>query len=464
METGVDTWSLNAGVREIFQAWLESSPNGAKAAEERWRRTLWQGGFHFEGRAYPVALLPMILGYADVDAFSKAAPVILQLLEKVLEWHAHDPEVRSFFPEYNGARRHFLSYPDYRPRIRMARFDCAWFGRNGFKILETNTSSPGGSIQNPLVAGLWHAQPEAELFLKGLPDVGDPWAENPYLVIDWALLEAARSIWNDVQTAAVVNLRGVYTNEVDWFVRGLKDRGVRTLALDARDLRYRNGALYHEKEVISLTYNKLDPLALIGDTEAAEYLEAIRSKAVCDVNALSVQLITEDKRVLALLTDPRYEDYLSSEERAAVERHIPWTRRLLPVRTTDPEGDQIDLLDYVRANRERLVVKPANSTRGEGVVIGRRVSSALWEKAIDAGLARPSVVQQYLALPSFDVPLIDDVHGSMRMYLGVDGYIFGGRVAGFQARACPEPVINVAQGGLLLPVVPMGMASAPTKR
>jgi diaminobutyrate-2-oxoglutarate transaminase len=98
------------------------------------------------------------------------------------------------------------------------------------------------------------------------------------------------------------------------------------------------------------------------------------------------------------------------------------------------------------------VLKPSNLTRGEGVVIGAQTNSARWNDAIKAALLGHYIVQEYVPLPSIEVPRSDTVVLTPMRY-GLDCYLFGGRLVGFQSRASVDPVINVGHGGWLLPVL-----------
>lgn len=72
-------------------------------------------------------------------------------------------------------------------------------------------------------------------------------------------------------------------------------------------------------------------------------------------------------------------------------RHVPWTR-LLRERKTDHAGTAVDLLPFVAANRERLVIKPSGGGGGGNITIGRDTSDEAWAQAIRRGVrgrARP---------------------------------------------------------------------------
>lgn len=106
-----------------------------------------------------------------------------------------------------------------------------------------------------------------------------------------------------LRTAAVVNFRGRYTNEVD--------------SSDARD-----------------------------------YLDACAAQEVISINPWISQWIF-DKAILAVLSDKRFISNLNAEQVEFVARHIPWTRVVRGGITTDSEQRQIELIDYIRGSCPR---------------------------------------------------------------------------------------------------------------
>lgn len=319
------------------------------------------------------------------------------------------------------------------------------------KLLETNAACPGGVIQNGLATRLWHDARAAHPLTSHFRLLGQPLVVDRHTFVK-ELVAVARGMGMDEPSAAVVNLKGCYTNEVDWMVAGLSDLGIPAQWCDARDLRLRNDGLYAGDRRISLTYNKLDPLMLLDEPEVHDYLQAIAQETVCAVNPLVAQLIGEDKSILAFLSDPQYGDFFTTEETAAIERHVPWTRVFGHGRTIVPGGAWADLPTYVANHRTALVLKPSNLTRGEGVVIGAQTNAASWNDAIKAALFGQYIVQEYVPLPSIEVPRSDTAVLTPMRY-GLDCYLFGGRLVGFQSRASVDPVINVGHGGWLLPVL-----------
>jgi hypothetical protein len=91
--------------------------------------------------------------------------------------------------------------------------------------------------------------------------------------------------------------------------------------------------------------------------------------------------ILTDKRNMALVSEQADSADFTAAERALIERHLAWTRRVLPSRTTF-RGRPLRLPDDLPAGRDDFVLKKGWSNRGDGVVVGRVRTPDEWEQAI----------------------------------------------------------------------------------
>src|SRR5881275_3135922 len=104
---------------------------------------------------------------------------------------------------------------------------------------------------------------------------------------------------------------------------------------------------------------------------AGPLLRAYVAGDVTVVNSFRAKLLHK-KMSLALLSDDRYERLYTPAQRAAIRRHIPWTRRVRP-----------ELAEDISKRRQTLVLKPNDEYGGKGVVLGWTVEQAEWESAIE---------------------------------------------------------------------------------
>jgi len=78
-------------------------------------------------------------------------------------------------------------------------------------------------------------------------------------------------------------------------------------------------------------------------------------------------------------------DWFTKSEQEAIRRSVPWTRRVADRKTTR-EGRKIGLLDFIRRNRSRLVLKPNDDYGGHGVHFGAQLGVREWDNAIQTAL------------------------------------------------------------------------------
>lgn len=106
-----------------------------------------------------------------------------------------------------------------------------------------------------------------------------------------------------------------------------------------------------------------------------------------------------NKLNMALLSEFQNSEIFSEEEQELVRRHIPWTRKVVDS-TTDFEGTLVALLDFIRENKDMLVLKKSISRSGEDVVPGHCRTQVEWEKALAWALEENNwIVQKYVPCP-----------------------------------------------------------------
>jgi glutathionylspermidine synthase len=428
-----------------------SQPKGWKRAQRQLSNRLRYNGLHMEGRPYRVSPRPMLIERAESDQLADRLSLVHEVLEHTADMYAQHPEVRDLFASYAGSEPEILSYPRARPIIQVARLDCAWSGGSEFRILEVNSACPSGVVQIPIATGMWLETEWAQRLLAGFEHCPYPLLADPHAFAR-ALVSSAERAGHQVTAVAVVNVRGVYTNEIEWIVRRFRELGLEAQICDARSIRERASSAWCAGQHYQLVYNKLDPLTLLADSDMSSYRRMLARHRAFFVNPLVAQTIVEDKGCLALLSDPRYEAMFSIAQRAVIDSHVPWTRLMRRGRTTDPDGVVHDLFDYVARNRPRLVLKPANLTRGQGVLVGLHTTDSVWSAALGAAVSARYVVQQYVPLPVMHVPTGDGTRLEP-VYVDLSCHMLAGRLAGYFSRCSVNPVVNMGAGGHCVPVI-----------
>ncbi|PAQ10034.1 glutathionylspermidine synthase family protein [Mesorhizobium temperatum] len=421
-------------------------------AQDELSRAIAEAGMHFEGGAYPVCLRPLAIDCCLANHLSATAEAVVKLLDVAAELYCCNEDVQDLFPAYKHLRHWINCLPKHRPIVTICRLDGLFDSNGHYKIIETNTESPGGVIQNGLAAEVWSRIPNPLTHGLSLDVSKQPFAKDPNCFVRELVSAYYAATGSELRSAAVINFRGRYTNEVDWIVNGLRDAGAKTALLDASAIkRTPRGLTGPDGQLIQLVYNKLDPRDIIEAGELRDYLDACASQEVVSINPWISQWILSDKAILAVLSDDRFSSNFNAEQIEFIARHVPWTRLVTAGVTTDPDRRRIELIGYIRENKANLVLKPSNATRGEHVLVGRLTSSEVWQEHINRAARNPYVVQEYVR-PGEVTALHPPSRSIKKMAYGIDCYVFGGRLAGFQSRASFDPVMNVGRSGILLPV------------
>jgi uncharacterized circularly permuted ATP-grasp superfamily protein len=153
------------------------------------------------------------------------------------------------------------------------------------------------------------------------------------------------------------------------------------------------------------------------------------------------------KASFALLTSETHQDWFSRSEREAIERFIPWTRRVLDARTTC-KGQSVELIEFIRRDRAQFVLKPNDDYGGRGIYLGSLLDQRAWDEAIATALAGDYVVQEAVDLRSEEFPIFgDDAWSLQPMFVDTNPFLFSGRVCGAMVRLSDSPIVNVTSGG-----------------
>jgi hypothetical protein len=228
-----------------------------------------------------------------------------------------------------------------------------------------------------------------------------------------------------------------------------REAGLEALHATLDEVEYDGSVLRVQGEPVHLVYRR----AMLEDLPEGDLIAAARDRRAAVVNPFRAR-VANNKKLFALLADPRFAHLVGDRERRAIAETIPWTRVLRPGRTR--YGDWVvDLLDFVSDNRERLVLKPASDYGGHGVSLGMETSAGEWDGLIHRHAeAADYVVQEYVPVPEEMFPTVEDGRVQMRLKrFNINPFGLGGRYAGMITRISDRAVINVSAGGGLLPSV-----------
>lgn len=116
----------------------------------------------------------------------------------------------------------------------------------------------------------------------------------------------------------------------------------------------------------------------------SSFVRAFKAGNVLLYNGAASWLMST-KLNLALLSELENDGVFSPAEQETIKNHIPWTRKVTPGFTTY-KREEINLPEFIVANRERLVLKPLVGSGGKDVYIGANTAPGEWEQVLEKTL------------------------------------------------------------------------------
>ncbi|MFD1901965.1 glutathionylspermidine synthase family protein [Enterococcus termitis] len=404
----------------------------------------------FEGREFPYSMQPLIVKESESNYFKEATEILSDCLEIVLKAYKEDDFVRSYFSHYDKYKSLILSSTPGK-QITISRYDVVWYGRESFKVFECNTCCPGGVsilgdikknyVQLPFIK----KHLKEKLYVPFECDETSSFINALKQRFDEATDYAPKKIG-----IAFANYEGFYSYELKELCTAAKKMGYNSCVCDVTDLYIGNGdKLYYEEDEINIVYYKVDQL-LLNENILSEIITATKNGYVVSVNSYPAMYITESKIVLALLRDSYFQNkYLTDIQIKIIEKHIPWTKKLSDSENVFHEGSYVGLIDFSIKNKDKLVLKIDNETRGANIYIGRNINIEKWENLLRANNNKNWIVQEYCEIPNTVV--LENINGEIvetRKKYGIDFFMYNGKYSGIVSRLSESDIINVGSGGM----------------
>jgi hypothetical protein len=430
-------------------AWLDARIAGdrginaelfARLAAEQ--RTL--GLLHGE-RALCPFLRPLILARAQYDAVARAARILAGAFERLIEAALADEELLAELDPTAREATMARIDPGYGYACVTSRLD-AYLDGDDFQFLEYNAENPAGIADQSQLERVLFALPHMREFLARYPH----WLPRPHARLLTTLVAVYREWGGAVERPqiAIVDWEGVSTESEfrilqDYFTA----EGYPTIIADPRALTFDGVHLRAADFRIDILYKRVVIHEFLERCDETHPLvRAYAERRVCMVNSFRSKL-AHKKLGFAILSDPRHAHLFTPAELEAIRRHIPWTRRVRPGLTTF-DGGEDDLVEILRRERERLVLKPNDDYGGAGVVIGWETGAADWERAITHALAASYVVQERAPVRKVEMGVFaEDRLTREEMFVDFNPYLFRGETEGALVRLSAFSLCNVSSGG-----------------
>ncbi|MDQ3242437.1 MAG: hypothetical protein M3Q09_01740 [Gemmatimonadota bacterium] len=426
------------------------TPEVAADSHDWLHRQLAAKGLEFGGRQLCSVLRPRFISLENYQLLSQRCALVLSALEKARVAAMADDELRSQFGLLDWEESMIHDDPGFRDASPTSRLD-AFFADgpdgSGLKFTEYNAETPAGAAYGDALTKAFVSLPVMAEFRQEYNCLPLPSAPG----VEHSLLDAFRQ-WSGTREApriAIVDWSDVPTrSEFVLFCEHFRQNGLECVIADPREMYYRGGKLMAGDFHVTLIYKRVLIDELVKDCGLDhDVVRAVRERAVCMVNPFRCKLLHK-KASLAVIGDERNTGLFNKDEQRAVAMHVPWTR-VVAERTTEFDGNRIDLLPWMAENREQLVLKPNDDYGGRGIVLGWTVSDEKWSASIRDALAEPYIVQQRVEIPQEPYPSwVDgklDIHNRS---LDTAPYVSHGRfVEGCMTRISTDELLNVTAGG-----------------
>ncbi|MBN2053310.1 hypothetical protein JW905_00220 [bacterium] len=414
-----------------------------------------------EGKLFPSFLKPYFVEQSARPLFARVTKSLISSLNKIGDAYFQ----KGMFKEFIRLQGRLLDLASldygYPGHHIINRLDIFFIPETGeLKLLEYNCGDPSGMGWHDLML---------EMFLD-LPVI-KKMSETYDFQTDWLVKSHFKTFFKkyrqwcerkgipalDKPTIAFVCKRdSTVLDDFMAFVGYYKEMGFDTEFGDPRDFTYDGKDLTLRGKKIHLIYrDAIDDVILDPYWEGSQQLvQALRDSAVCFINPVSAA--TGDfKAVLEILTNAKYDHMFTTDEQEVHRIHVPWTRTLAN-ETTIYQEREIDMVPFIRHNQERFVLKPSDGYGGFGVMVGKVAQEKDWNALIDKALAQDInyTVQEYANIPKELFPVIEngEFKGFAPKNVNINFWSHDGEFAGAFVRAAEGAIVNVHQGGGMVPV------------
>src|SRR6202158_725259 len=366
--------------REALMPVLANSPGFADQFFARLRKSR----LTFGDRVHCPFLRPFFLSPEEEQQVRIVAETIAALGERVAAAALDDRALFAQFHLRPEEERLARLHAGYGFASTASRLD-AFLLPDSLKFAEYNGESPAGAGYAETLAEIFRTLPMMTRFSTRYDVHSYPLSAKllDALVmsyVDWGGTSKRPQI-------AIVDWREVPTwSEFEILKERFEKMGVPVVLADPRDLVFDGKTLAAQGTKIDLVYRRVllnDIVARPAECEAL--VKAYSANAVCVANTFRCK-IPHVKAFFAVLTEERNAKLFSSGERELIGRHVPWTRVVAGVRTLH-YGEPVDLLAFIRKERENLVLKPSDEYGGTGVTLGWETNEKDWDAAIEKAVA-----------------------------------------------------------------------------
>lgn len=412
----------------------------------------------------PIMLRPRVLGGNQRAYLHKVTRVLEGAYLKLYQLWLEHTAVRRVLPLTEREENWMwdLANPARPPDVLFGRFDSStdfeskdWVKSTQF--FEYNPLGAGGTYLAPMVDEVV-LEAVVPALQRVAPTLLLEACDDPRRVLVETLADYARSLKLKRFHVALCQYKDLVggVNEFPQNVEYFRKLGIHCWHVDPRELRLQGGELWYDDHPIDLIYRDHEINDLAQKEADGDDVSAIKHALDEGRCVSSIAGEFDHKSAFQVFTSPEFSAWFTGEERKVFKKHVPWTRMVEEIRTSDPGGREVDLMPWLERHRDEVVLKPNRSYGGEGILIGRDTSETEWRDTLQRAAKAPStwVAQGYRPIPEKDFPVIDeDGQLGLAEYFSVLGLFTSEQRLAILGRASQKKVVNVAQKGGVVAVL-----------
>lgn len=404
---------------------------------------------YVHGTPVPFSYIPNLEGADDVAFLAEVCRTTHAILSKVIRHYLDDPEYRRVFGFSPELDRLMLLPCDYDELLPLARFDLFLNEETSeYKFCEFNTDGSGAmsrdfELGNALMLGesyrefaRRHKVEQFELFDSWVAAFMADYRQCPYA--------------KERPTVAVTDFAesGVFS-DFNRFIAAFERAGYPARFVDVRSFEFDGERLVDPSDgtQIDAIYRRAVTSELLqhpGECEAL--LAAVEARKVCLIGHFR-NTVVHSKVVNIALFDPATRAFLTPEEAAFVDAHVPRTYRLT--------SDCAVSADEVKAHKDAWIIKPEDDYGAHGVFPGVEFDADEWARLVDKNTDAGYIVQEYY-LPhralGVRAEAADGAYEPVRPWEYMPGlYVYNGEFVGMYCRHGQGGVIALDHNGLCSP-------------
>jgi hypothetical protein len=432
---------------------LLNEPGLAEDSRTMLDEGLEQSRLIFGGRRLSPYLRPHFVTEQDFERVRGICETVWSAIEKVKDAAIHDPTIVNDLGLTAIERELILIDPGYRAVSPTSRLD-SFLTDTAYSFVELNGESPAGIAYADAAYDIFSVLPVMKRFVERYnlrPLYGRRFLLS-VLLESYAEFLGRRP--DRAPRIAIVDLKDLPTQkEFELFKEFFEREGYPAIICSPDQLQFKNNRLSVGDFEIDIVYKRLlvnEYLPIMQEFPAL--LDACRAGAICMVNSFRSKLIHK-KALFAVLTSASRAHLFTESEQSAIGEHVPWTR-VIREENTDYKQEKIDLLAFVKANRQKLVLKPNDDYGGHGITIGWNSDESQWHEAIRSALSNGDyVVQERVPTAREVFPALSD-DGTIQFaeqLVDLDPLLFNGKVGSAFTRLSFTELANVSSGGGMVP-------------